>query len=648
MNRLLATEDRMSSSESESINSATNKRNACKWDYCISEEGELFYMESLLQPVGSMPINEPRNTTRNSGTGRSTCNTDSGNTKSANKPLKEQKPITSFHNYAMHYNHFFMDILKDINEVVTLIILFMANEICEDVLFSYPKKEVNDILSAKGSFFTLQSIIKNNFKTELLLSSLNLGDKIYNVYYKNIENTLLIFGVNNKNFKGNTLLGVVSEFFEYLTIFHLKNLPINSENEKKLKDICEILNINFQTSDSILTPFLNLTSFLKLPKDTEAKIHNALNEMSAMDYRDWNDEPLISHREFFICGSLLYFNTYLLANQLPTSHSNPIKQILNFSGILKAIEKNFIQELIFWHEIPFEQSEQRYFVVICTRNNLTIACLLQTNYVNNSKETSKIIYPSAFYIEEIQDTLDYLNEKGIKSISQNIIDAKKCEEDMNNKSYLKFDGIRKTDDVKLPIFGTSGHSNNSQTHSEESVIRDDDRSEMDSEWDGFPSSFKSASEFDKNSDYKKGPKSSEFGILIEGMFKRKGCYISHVIQVNYGSGLLISHIEKPDQILEKFKSCCELIHSVLQSMPPRNRSAIIDFNNVSNQRKSLNKVKEHGVHLVTIDSIGNSVPFWVIGRLIDSPCGELYVCHYEDIPQNLIEIAFRLLMQDTF
>lgn len=46
--------------------------------------------------------------------------------------------------------------------------------------------------------------------------------------------------------------------------------------------------------------------------------------------------------------------------------------------------------------------------------------------------------------------------------------------------------------------------------------------------------------------------------------------------------------------------------------------------------------------ITATDSKGEEIEFWVIGRLFNAPQRELYVCHRADVPQNLVEIAFRL------
>lgn len=88
-----------------------------------------------------------------------------------------------------------------------------------------------------------------------------------------------------------------------------------------------------------------------LPKEAQLRIEDALGEMEAMDYREWNDEPLKSHREFFILGSALFFRKFLLVSHLPTIDLQDVEAFIRTTGISQLLESQPIRELIVWHEI---------------------------------------------------------------------------------------------------------------------------------------------------------------------------------------------------------------------------------------------------------------------------------------------------------
>lgn len=103
-------------------------------------------------------------------------------------------------------------------------------------------------------------------------------------------------------------------------------------------------NISFE--NALLEPH-----YVPLPKEAQLRIDEALNEMEAMDYREWNDEPLKSHREFYILGSALYFKHYLLGSHLPIGDLLDVESYLRTHGIIKLLETTKIRELVIWQQI---------------------------------------------------------------------------------------------------------------------------------------------------------------------------------------------------------------------------------------------------------------------------------------------------------
>lgn len=106
--------------------------------------------------------------------------------------------------------------------------------------------------------------------------------------------------------------------------------------------------------------------YVPLPKEAQLRIDDALGEMEAMDYREWNDEPLKSHREFYIIGSALYFKSYLLASHLPPADIMDIETYLRVHGIFNFIEGQSIRDLVIWQEIYPKSVERGLVFKDCT------------------------------------------------------------------------------------------------------------------------------------------------------------------------------------------------------------------------------------------------------------------------------------------
>lgn len=116
----------------------------------------------------------------------------------------------------------------------------------------------------------------------------------------------------------------------------------------------------------------------------------------------------------------------------------------------------------------------------------------------------RIIPPSLFYIEEIQETLDHLRHGGIETlakawitsnkrpqiineneiIQQNITTIPGCSKKNLIESTLKRNSLS-SDDIQL-CSSLGGSSAPSLSHSEDSNQKLNDCDDSDSDWDGFP------------------------------------------------------------------------------------------------------------------------------------------------------------------
>lgn len=232
----------------------------------------------------------------------------------------------------------------------------------------------------------------------------------------------------------------------------------DSQNNEDLRNfaidnICAITKLLYSLSHPWNTRFENILRepiYVTLPKEGQMRIEDALNEMEAMDYREWNDEPLKSHREFYISGSALYYRKYLLTSHLPKSDLLDVESFLRTNGIYLLIENKPVRELIVWREIypksasalelecqmnarPYRPS--RWFLTIVARQQLFLAVILESRHhrididaPSSSSSAYGFIGPSRFYIEEIQDTLDHLQSSGIDNLANTWINANKMPE----------------------------------------------------------------------------------------------------------------------------------------------------------------------------------------------------------------------------
>lgn len=244
----------------------------------------------------------------------------------------------------------------------------------------------------------------------------------------------------------------------YTTNYTQSDSDDDSQNNEELRNfaidnICAITKLLYSLSHPWNTRFESILKepiAVTMPTEGQIRIEDTLNEMEAMDYREWNDEPLKSHREFYILGSALYYRKYLLASHLPTSDLLDVEAFLRTNGIYLLIENKPVRELIVWREIyPKSVSQMnfangmkprrpsRWFLVIIARNQLLLAVILESRHHADANEPSSsssaygVISPSRFYIEEIQDTLDHLLSCGIDNLANTWLNANKRPEVCN-------------------------------------------------------------------------------------------------------------------------------------------------------------------------------------------------------------------------
>lgn len=144
----------------------------------------------------------------------------------------------------------------------------------------------------------------------------------------------------------------VPDFFSQLYIH---------QQDSHLDDICVIMS-NLHYLKHIKKQILFEDSLLEahtitLPKEAQLRVEDALGEMEAMDYREWNDDPLNSHREFFILGSALYFRKYLVVSHMSASELQDVEAYLRITGISHIFDNHLVQNLVIWQEIHLKNAE---------------------------------------------------------------------------------------------------------------------------------------------------------------------------------------------------------------------------------------------------------------------------------------------------
>ncbi|XP_017060232.1 protein inturned [Drosophila ficusphila] len=575
----------------------------------------------------------------------------------------------------------------------------------QDSLYYYPETPDNFLFKARGSFLTLHAVL-SELQTQPLSSRLSVDEVQYHVNYRRLNGFLVLFAYAGGLCSAAECSLRSDELIGYIR-FSLPGLVLESFNQDGeqgntstlklfLRHFCEIQRTRLLArcrGHIRFEELLGQSRSLPLPKEAQLRIFDALSEMEAMDYRNWNDEPLTTHREFFIYGSALYYDGFLVASLLPPEVRVSVEGFLRCRGIfelLGAAPGIRVREMYIWEEIILPSATGRYFLTICTRNHLSLAVILKI-FDAPDMAPDAVVSPSLFYIEEIQETLDHLVQCGIESLAMfwsvsnkrpEVLEATagenrdQQEKEPNNRleSFLKqkltvlSPSVEEEAQLCSSLGGSSIHS---LTPSEDDSSRRrltpihgaGEDSDSGSDWENF------AVQHPLHYGLNLGAESHNQSQMTESMWKEINNVVPvkisagwknsvlHYVYIDIANGSLFAPFtESSDSasFLSEIRQACHIIHAVLEKSKHYRRqlTEATRSQNASNGQSShaVSLVKEHGMTLEVSSpsksegqsQSSRSSRFVVVGRLFQSPAKEVYVCHRSDVPQNIVEMAFRL------
>ncbi|XP_039485869.1 protein inturned [Drosophila santomea] len=574
----------------------------------------------------------------------------------------------------------------------------------QDSLYYFPEIPDNFLFKARGSFLTLHAVL-SELHTQPLSSRLLVDQVQYHVNYRRLNGFLVLFAYAGGlcsaaecSLRSDELIGYIRFSLPGLVLesFNQEEEPgISSKLRLFLRHFCEIQRIRLVAGCQGHIRFeelLGQSRSLPLPKEAQLRIFDALSEMEAMDYRNWNDEPLTTHREFFIYGSALYYDGFLVASLLPPEVRVSVEGFLRCRGIfelLGAAPGIKVREMYVWEEIVLPSATGRYFLTICTKNHLSLAVILKI-FDAPDMAPDAVVGPSLFYIEEIQETLDHLVQCGIESLAMfwsvsnkrpevldaSAIETRDQEKEPNNRleSFLKqkltvlSPSVEEEAQLCSSLGGSSIHS---LTPSEDESCRRRltpihgaaEDSDSGSDWENF------AVQHPLHYGLNLGAESHNQSQMTESMWKEINNVVPvkisagwknsvlHYVYIDIANGSLFapfSDSSENSNYLSEIRQACHIIHAVLEKSKHYRRqlseSSRAQPNSNGHSNHTVSLVKEHGMTLEVSpqpktdgqSQSSTSSRFVVVGRLFQSPAKEVYVCHRSDVPQNIVEMAFRL------
>ncbi|KAF7272761.1 hypothetical protein GWI33_014470 [Rhynchophorus ferrugineus] len=577
-----------------------------------------------------------------------------------------------------------------------------CNENNSDVLYLYPKPLHHNSLCNSRVLFK---------------------DKLAHVVYTQINNHLLLLmlpdmcvSIKEVTKMNQELIRYLEFIFESVSRCFLQDVKqldslflryfvriLNGCKWTTTKDFFENFDVverDLKKAESFFDEVMLVVPTLSLHDDALMQIDDALAELEASDYREWNEEPLDCQRLFTILGSAIFHSGYLLASHLVYEDLVDVYNFCKHQGILHLSKTEPVKSLIMWREVypkscrsPHAIDGRRYLLVVGAGKDLLVT-IMEAGGCTEPPEDN--LGPDAFYVEEAQATLAHVQELGLSVVAQRSLLANGGYEIASpapflNKRKSDFRGsLNLSKSIPPPPKDCAQGGKKSEVtsilkrrsveqhlanddvydaYSEESTVysetSDDsgsrrrqryDSNEDESDLDDFGgSSQMSGSSFDI-SEVRQALLSDLGDYMPTQVTSGPHNVLYHFIHLDSTEGTLISPVEYTAQsqtyglILNNFKKFCQNIHTIFQntlrfkSMPAQDIAKSL-------MNKSLIAIKEYGMlfecsYLDDRDKKGR-VPYWVVGRLFYMPHPkELYVCYQDSIPQNIVELAFKINLQN--
>ncbi|XP_058831781.1 protein inturned [Topomyia yanbarensis] len=538
--------------------------------------------------------------------------------------------------------------------------IYISNEYTQndelDVKFCYPARDNNPLYNSKGSFVTLNSIFNSSFETKTLMTNLKIRNVLYYTTYNFFEDGILLFGFNSKYSSLFSVKQKSEQICRLLNIlYHDSSIIFNKpvELQTELMQLCELIRHSIKTHRSLdkFEKTFHQPHFIPLPKEIQLRIDDALGELEAMDYRNWNDELVDLFCDVTIIGCCLYYNQYLVCSHINGSFLMDVEAVLKNFGIFEVISTTNIKNLAIWRkfypteycEYKFHESNDAYLMLVCIGHLLMVVILEVPINTNHNKSLSR-------YIDEIQDMLEYFKSTGIENLVRIWIDSNRRPQCISTSASKQECTVEEQRTTTRNHDEESNASSSIKNHPlKEDGINDHDDDD-DSDWGHSLDSSQRSSSFDINEISENRCK--EFSELIPSMLTfGSENLLYYFVQLENGDGIFLAPVlsstnVKHDTIMNTFRKTSTLIHNTLQNTKRFRDLLSNDSNKVASTHRSLVAIKEQGMLMSVPKETTPSerIEFWVLGRLFNTPPRELYVCHRADAPQNMIELAFRICL----
>lgn len=445
------------------------------------------------------------------------------------------------------------------------------------------------------------------------------------------------------------------------------------------------------------------------------EIDDILTELESSDFGKNSDGFHESRRIYNIFGSCLFYKGYLLCSHLPEEDLIDIHTFLNYYRILEFTHTQPISQIIIWKEVfparhinpslnidpEFEEAQGRWFMLIVAMQHCILAVLLDDCGCALTVEGQRP--PEPFYVEEAQNTLFILQDCGITTVTEKILNSwasPVISPDLffKNNSFENSLVSAFASNVSIHSSGPNMNSEYSTSHS--SLIPEkedvaDGKSDSDSSFSNYSNETASfekrfrrysistgstskshasseCSQVDKDLENEFSKESSSSlpnlsgiecseSINFENSFRMMTSFrnnLFYYLHMDHIEGIFIAPIVPnptslgsiQKSILDNFHRSCLNMRAIFERSMRNGDLTKANVKTKLGVNSFLQNALEQGVlfhhnQLNSTKQKSSHYPahFWVIGRCFFAPePREVYVCHDDATTQDIVEMAFRL------
>lgn len=342
--------------------------------------------------------------------------------------------------------------------------------------------------------------------------------------------------------------------------------------------------------------------------------------------------------KFSVIGSCLFYKTSLICSHFSENDLENVELFLRNSCFKLLYQNCVVREVAMWQRVypknyqsfnmENDSSKNKVFLLVAASSNLMMAVMLEENGYNLSREveiqsSNYLIY----FFEEMKDILDHLKIVGIDNLSRIWINSAKRPQ---CRSLAK--GSELSHDVE-----TSGHLKS---------LKEEEDEDSDHDFDSQIDSQKSSSGFDMN-DFSDAIYKDFTDIIPQTLtFGHNENVLYHFTQIDSDEKIIITTVNDSqtgkNMLVDIFRRGSIKIHKILQNTIRFNH--MLSKENTKISHKSTSKIvmpsKEQGIRLQLKLDTGEVIDVMICGRFFGKK--ELFVVYDARIPQNMVEIGFRI------